>query len=586
MLPVCACLVVHAFSPVLQAAACHECRGRAHVPPMGSASLLMHVCQRHPRWTALLLGIVSALGFRPLALWPLTLLALAGLLVLIAQTGNSRRALVLGWLFGWAHFTVGNSWIATAFTYQADMPAVLGWLAVPLLALYLAVYPALAVGAAHALTVRGKNQAGQGIQARGADAPAAAPGWPLALAFAGCWIVTEWLRSWVFTGYAWNPLGIVFLGGFSSPGGASLAPWMGTYGLSGFAALIAGAGAVLAVQRRYAPVAVLAGMLAAVQFLPTPPARNTALPLTLVQPDVRQEVLNDPAQYEAQFARTAQLSRPITQGSIASDSATSAKPRLVLWPESGVPDYLRDGYPQYFYDETTAGRDPAFARARIGHAIGPGSLLMTGAVDLEIEGDKATGARNVVTVLDEQGRIRASYAKAHLVPYGEYLPMRAVLEPLGMSRLVAGAIDFRPGPGPRTLDLGMWGQAGIQICYEITFSGQVADRTHRPGYIFNPSNDGWFGAWGPPQHLAQARLRAIEEGLPVLRATTTGISAVIDARGVVRHSVPQHVAQRIDALVPAALPPTLFAQWGNKLPLLWAVVLIALALVARQFRRG
>lgn len=539
---------------------------------MGSASHLMHACQRHPRWTALFLGIVSALGFRPLALWPLTLLALAALLGLIAQTGKTRQALGLGWLFGWTHFTVGNSWIATAFTYQADMPAFLGWLAVPLLALYLALYPALAAGAAHALVQRGRNAGGQGADG---------PGWPLALAFAGCWIVAEWVRSWLFTGYAWNPLGIVFLGGFASPGLASLAPWMGTYGLSGFAALIAGAGAVLAARRRYVPLAVLAGALVAVQFLPTPPARNTALPLTLVQPDARQEALNDPAQYEAQFARTAQLSRPITQGSLA-----AGKPRLVLWPESGVPDYLRDGYPQYLYDETTAGRDPAFARARIGHVIGPGSLLMTGAVDLEIGQGKAIGARNVVTVLDEKGQIRASYAKAHLVPYGEYLPMRSLLEPLGMSRLVAGSLDFWPGPGPRTLDLGAWGQAGIQICYEITFSGEVADRAHRPGYIFNPSNDGWFGAWGPPQHLAQARLRAIEEGLPVLRATTTGISAVIDARGVVRHSVPPHVAQRIDALVPAALPPTLFAQWGNKLPLLWAVVLIALALVARQFRRG
>ena len=86
-----------------------------------------------------------------------------------------------------------------------------------------------------------------------------------------------------------------------------------------------------------------------------------------------------------------------------------------------------------------------------------------------------------------------------------------------------------PGPGPRTVDLGDWGRAGMQICYEIVFSGEVVDRAHRPDYIFNPSNDGWFGRWGPPQHLAQARMRAIEEGLPVLRATTTGISAVIAA---------------------------------------------------------
>jgi apolipoprotein N-acyltransferase len=124
--------------------------------------------------------------------------------------------------------------------------------------------------------------------------------------------------------------------------------------------------------------------------------------------------------------------------------------------------------------------------------------------------------------VDAAGTIRAGYAKAHLVPYGEYLPMRPLLTPLGLSRLVPGSLDFWPGPGPRTLDLGPWGRAGVQVCYEIVFSGAVVDRVHRPDYIFNPSNDGWFGASGPPQHLAQTRLRAIEEGLPVLRSTTNG----------------------------------------------------------------
>jgi apolipoprotein N-acyltransferase len=221
--------------------------------------------------------------------------------------------------------------------------------------------------------------------------------------------------------------------------------------------------------------------------------------------------------------------------------------------------------------------------------IGPGSLLLTGAVDLEVRKNEAAAARNVVTAVDDAGALRGSYAKAHLVPYGEYLPIRWLLEPLGASRLVAGALDFWPGPGPRTLGLGAWGKAGVQICYEIVFSGQVVDRAHRPDFIFNPSNDGWFGSWGPPQHLAQARLRAIEEGLPVLRATTTGISAVIDADGVVRQFIPRHRAARLDGLVPPAHPPTLFARLGNLLPLLWAALLIALSLVARRVqvaRRG
>ncbi len=507
--------------------------------------------EMHPRWSALGLGALAALGFRPLALWPLTLLALAGLFALAVRTERGRDAAWLGWLFGLGHFTLGNNWIATAFTYQAEMPALLGWAAVPLLSLYLAVYPAFAAFAARMV-------AGNRL------------GWPAVLAFAGCWIVSEWLRGWVFTGYPWNPLGAVLLGGFHSQGLAVLLPWLGTYALSGLVALLAGGGALLLARGRLITLGAVAAVIAVVMYLPAGPGREGHLPVTLVQPDFRQEELNDPRFFEAQFATIAGLSLPLEPG----------ERRLVLWPESGLPDYLREGYPQRYYDQMTAGGDPAFARARVGRVIGTGGLLLTGSVDLEIAGGKAVGAYNAVTALDHAGRIRGGYAKAHLVPYGEYLALRWLLEPLGASRLVAGAFDFIPGPGPRTLDLGEWGKVAPQICYEIIFSGHVVDRAHRPDYIYNPSNDGWFGSWGPPQHLAQARMRAIEEGLPVLRATTTGISAIIDARGIVRHHAPMRQAQRIDALIPPAAPPTPFARLGNALPLAWAALLIGAALVA------
>jgi len=203
-------------------------------------------------------------------------------------------------------------------------------------------------------------------------------------------------------------------------------------------------------------------------------------------------------------------------------------------------------------------------------------------MDLEIEGDRAAAAYNVVTVLDDEGEIVDGYRKAHLVPYGEYLPFRDWLEPIGLSRLVAGTIDFIPGPGPQTLDLGEYGQAGVQICYEIIFSGQVVDRGNRPDYIVNPSIDGWFGPSGPPQHLAQARMRAIEEGLPVLRSTTTGISGVIDARGVVRQHLGLGEQARLEGLVPPAASPTLFALMGNWLALVWALVLLGCSLVVKR----
>ena len=509
-----------------------------------------------PRLAALLLGLLSASGFQPLGLWPLALLGMGGFVLLLSRAKGWKQAMLWGWLFGWAHFTLGNNWIATAFTHQAAMPAVLGWAAVPLLAIYLAVYPALAAAGAFTL-VRGRRAA-------------------LIPAFAGAWIVTEWMRSWVFTGYAWNPFGMVFLGPFDRPGLAALAPIFGTYALSGLAVLVSGGLLFQAMHRRWMASGLAVILLVAGMYWPAGKGEEGALALTVVQPHIVQARINDLAFRQANYSRLSGLSTP----------AAEDRARLVLWPESGLPDFLEDGYPQRYYDRTTAFGSPAFARARIAQDIGETSLLLTGVTTLEIPQDRVTGAYVTVMAVDGEAQIRGRYDKAHLVPYGEYLPMRWLFEPLGLSRLVPGAVDFLPGPGPDTLHLGQFGNAGVQICYEIVFSGQVVDRADRPDYLFNPSNDGWFGTFGPPQHFAQARMRAIEEGLPVLRSTTTGISGVIDARGVVRAYLPTGAMDRIDTAVPPALPPTLFARMGNTLPLIWAFVILAIATIASRRRAG
>jgi apolipoprotein N-acyltransferase len=510
-------------------------------------------------------GGAAATGFQPLALWPVTLLALAYFASRIEAARSPLRAAGIGWLFGLGLFTVGNGWIAKSFTYQAQMPAWLGWIAVVLLATYLAVYPALAAWAAAKL-----------VQRRQAA---------LVPALAACWIVSEWLRSWVFTGFPWNPLAMVALGPFSRPGIALVAPWLGTYALSGLVVLLAS-------QWLFALRALKLGHWRAAACHAAVPVVLFMLPLggkggegtlafTVVQPNIAQDEINDPARFEDHFRTTAKLSLPLRRNDH----------RLVLWPEGGVPDYLRPGYAPIWYEQTTYAADPALARARMGQVIGPRSLLLTGATDLAQKNGRIVGASNVVTALDGRGSIRGSYSKAHLVPYGEYLPMRPVLESIGLSRLVGGTLDFLAGPGAGTVDFGDpakggWGKAGFQVCYEIIFSGQVTDRAARPDYIFNPSIDGWFGAWGPPQHLAQARMRAIEEGLPILRSTTTGISAVIDADGVVRQFLPLGTAGRLDGRVPPAHPPTLFARIGNVLVLIWASVLLACAILVASAKRS
>ena len=522
-------------------------------------SRVIALALNHPRLAAVLLGAGSALGFEPFALWPLTLLACAALLALLQAAPTRMQAALLGWCFGLGQFAVGLNWIATAFTYQAAMPGWLGWLAVVLVACYLAVYPALAA-----------------LAAWHARAHSAA----LVLALAGAWIIAEWLRGWVFTGFPWNPLGAVLLGPFEQPGAARALPWLGTYALSGLAMLLAGLWLMgLRNYRTDRRALILLAVPLLVQLGPTliPPAMEapSKVSFALVQPNIPQDQLNDPAKFAENFQRLAVLVPPAAAGQSA----------VLLWPESGIADYLRSGYPaQYYLD--TYGADPAVARMRLGQLIGPDRLMLAGTVDLELRAERAVGARNAVTAIDGKGTLTASYAKAHLVPYGEYLPMRALLTPLGLNRLVPGDFDFWPGPGPQTLNLGRFGRAGVQICYEIVFPGHVIDPAHRPDYLFNPSNDGWFGSWGPPQHLAQARMRAIEEGIPVLRSTTTGISAVIDANGVVRQSVPLHSAGVLLGHIPRAHDATLFSRSGNPLSIGWALLLLGLSLVALRRARG
>ena len=562
---------------------------------------------KYPRLLAIVAGGVSATGFAPLNLWPLTLLCLALLMHLVASADTGKRAFLIGWLFGVGHFSIGNNWIATAFTYQAAMPAWLGWIAVVLLALYLAVYPALAFWGAwwvahKPLPFRGGVGVGLVSQAqRSPTSPTPNPSpkeeglsKSFILAFAGLWVITEWLRSWVFTGFPWNPLGAV---GIDTLFSLMQLPTVGSYGFSGVIVLAAGlvcrfipwfrnslSSGVFAKSGSW--VAIGFGLIfvlpvfAASLFpglIPSDEIETTDTALTIVQPNISQ-IDKYTAGYEAvNFARLAQNSRP-----------KDDRPRLLLWPEAAIPWWLEDGYPRQAYFNQPGGTAVG-TRATLAKLLGPKDVLLTGGDRLKFGADrKVVGAHNSVLAMDAKGNILATYDKAHLVPYGEYLALRWLLEPLGATRLVPGAIDFLPGPGPRTLNLPFDSKRvkiGMQICYEIIFSGQVVDRANRPDFIFNPSNDAWFGSWGSPQFLAQARLRAIEEGLPVVRATPTGISAVIDADGRVVNSLPSGKAGRIDAFLPMAKAPTLFARYGNILPLGFAALLIALAFLPLVRRR-
>jgi len=496
-----------------------------------------------------LAGAASAFAFEPTGLWPLLPVAFALLCEFVSRSRGIGRALLTGWLFGLGQFVVGLNWIATAFTYQAAMPAWLGWVAVVLLSLYLAVFPAMAAGLAWRF---------------GRDDRVA-----LVLVLGGAWAITEWLRGTLFTGFPWNPAAAAF----APTPLITITALIGTYGLSGLVVLLGGA-IWLEYYRKWLPLLVIASMTALLYVLPAslvPADPLAVLNVRIVQPNIGQEDKWRPG-YEGQSAR--QLATLSGQG--------SNDPRLLLWPEAAVTEPLQDARTDEHQAFASAERTLA------AQPLGPNDRLLTGGIAIDSrDGVQVSGAENSIFVIGPGGRILARYDKAHLVPYGEYLPMRPLLSAIGLSRLAPGDLDFTPGPGPRSIDLGgEWGKVGFDLCYEIIFSGNVVDEKNRPRFIFNPSNDAWFGRWGPPQHLAQARLRAAEEGLPVLRSTPTGISAVIDARGNVVKSLPWRRAGVIDAVLPpAANGPTPFARVGNVLPMLLGFLLVISGIVLGRRRR-
>jgi apolipoprotein N-acyltransferase len=502
-----------------------------------------------PRWMTLLAafgaGALSALAFQPVGSIAGPVLGVALVLILLAQA-PAGRSFALGLLFGFGNFLVGLTWIATAFTYQSNMPVWLGWVAVVGLSLFLGAYTGFAAWAARRLTGRIV---------------------PLTLLFAGLFTLAEILRGTLFSGFAWNPLGAGWL---QLPGVAQLAALIGANGLSALAVLAGGSLAALLAGRGEAgrlglvllfPLLLVLGLL--VPRVQAPLAAGPGTRLLLVQPGTRIEDKHADGGLQRSLERVVLQTRAALAGQPA--------PAAVIWPEATV---------EFPLEET-----PGLG-AVLTDGFAPGTLLLTGGVAVERDSSGAlTGARNSLYALDHRGTILARYDKAHLVPGGEYLPLRMIAEPLGLARLVPGTLDFLAGTGPVTWNLPGLPPMAPNICYEIIFPGAIVDRAARPAFILTVSNDAWFGRSGPPQHHAQARLRAIEEGLPVVRVTPTGISGVIDARGGLATTLPTGGAAHAFVDLPAALAPTPFAQAGLTAPGLFALALVGLGSWLRR-RRG
>jgi len=497
------------------------------------------------RGLSLLLGLLAVAALPPVQALPALWLSFPGLIWLIDGARTRRQAFLDGWWFGFGFFSAGLYWIAYALLVD---PVRYGWM-VPFAIFGLGGFLALFVGA----TTWGARRW-------------ARPGPARVMLFAALWVILEWVRSWLFTGFPWNLIGSVWLSVLPVAQVAALA---GTFGLSLLTLLAAGLPALLArggAGHRLAAASglgllVLAATWGALRMGNDPVPTVPGVRLRLVQANIEQTLKWKPEMR----LQNLNLHLTLTQAP-GWEGITD-----VIWPETAAPSFLD--------------RDPGAVRL-MAAAVPPGGLLIAGTVRGTAPQVEPFQVWNSLQAMDGSGAIVGTYDKAHLVPFGEYVPLH---DWLPLAKITAGAVDFTPGPGPRTIALPGLPPVGPQICYEAIFPGAVVDRAHRPAWMLNVTNDGWYGiSAGPYQHLAAARLRAIEEGLPLVRAANTGISAVVDPFGRITTSLGLGRRGVLDADLPQALPDQLtYARFGNAVPLILSAMLaLGAVLCAAATREG
>ena len=519
-----------------------------------------------------LLGVIATAAMPPISFTPALLVAFPALVWILDGSGRAWRAALDGWWFGFGFFVAGLYWISYALLTDATQFA---WL-IPFAAMGVPALLALFTAAAALLAYLLWQ-----------------PGATRVLVLAVAWSAAEWVRGHAFTGFPWNLVGYTWTW---SEAMLQVASVFGIYGLSFLTILIAAAPAALTTAGGRAnprgwPIAALASILLAAGFvfgflrLAAADGSTVAdVTVRIVQANIAQTFKWEPDQLRSNVERHLELTRrPGIEGV-----------RVVIWPETAL---------QYDVE-----RDPAL-RAALGGLVAPGALLVTGVPRYELDASGRSLARiwNSIAVIDSSGAIAALYDKAHLVPFGEYVPFRPLLSAIGV-QAVTGFLDHTPGPGPRTLTVPGLPPLSPLICYEVIFPGVVTAASRegapggatregapegatRPEWLLNVTNDGWYGrSAGPYQHFAMARVRAVEEGLPLARAANTGISGMIDGYGRVRASLGLLEQGIVDAPLPIALPATFYARFGD-LPLLAALLLLgvvlAVAAVAnRNTKRG
>jgi apolipoprotein N-acyltransferase len=497
------------------------------------------------KWTRrgglVLLGALSALAFPPVNLVIVLWICLPLLLNAIDRAENAKIAFGRAWLFGLGHFAAGLYWIACALLVD---PWRFGWL-IPFAIGGLSAFLALYIAAAAAL------------------ARCSVAGWPRLLIFAALWAAAEWLRGVVpLGGFPWNPLGSVWSDTLPV---LQIVSVIGTFGLSFVTVAAASAPALIVQGRRQGVIASVTGLVAIIAIGVWGHSRLPAAPMP-TQPGIQLRLVQASIPQTLKWRPEAQIENFRRQLTLTGQPADVA-PTDIVWPESAAPNFLEE--------------EPELLHA-LASAAPEGGLMLVGAVRGTFEGDHISQLWNSLQAIDRKGAIVGTYDKAHLVPFGEYMPLPKWLP---LAKITVGSLDFTPGPGPQTLNLPGLPPVGMLICYEAIFPRAVVDEAHRPDWMLNITNDGWYGvSSGPYQHFAAARMRAIEEGLPLVRNANNGISAVIDPYGQVTAMLGLNAVGTVDAPLPQPLGPTLFSRKGSLMLAVLLLVALGFGLMGNLFR--
>ena len=487
-------------------------------------------------------GAISVLALPPYYVFPLLFISICYLLFSISKADSAKKAFAYGYWFGFGWFAFGLSWIGNALLIDA---AALGWL-YPITLFASGAFFGLFIGIPSALTYYFKKAYAQ---------------W---LAFAALWVIFEWIRSFILTGFPWNLLGSVLS---FSPLLLQSVSIFGTYGLSLLVLLGCSAPALFFIYRNKKSIYICTTTIISIcafiyilgqQRTKSIPEKTSDITIRLVQPSIPQTMKWDKASLENNFLEYIRLSKSQPLDNID----------FVIWGETATP-YPLDIETQY--------------RELITEAIPPKGYLITGLVRYEFENSYNYHPLNSMFILNKQGEIIDFYDKSHLVPFGEYIPLRRFL-PDWIRPVTQTISNFKPGKPHKLFHLKNYPTFGALICYEIIFPAQIIDRSNKPQFLVNLTNDGWYGdSAGPHQHLVSTQLRAIEEGITIIRVANTGISTVISPFGKFSPKLQLNQKGILDVSLPQKLSTdTLYGKYGNLIPLTLCFLNILIAFIIYQ----